>query len=232
MGVFLAELETVVEEGWAQVHRGRFWPLLRERGLSPQMYQTIMTELFHYTRHNSINQAFAAWKVDASDIGLLRFCYDHAAEELGHEKMVEKDLASAGLLTPGLLERAPLPPTQALIGYLYYVGLAEGAVPRLGYSFWAETSYGHIAELLQHMRDDLNLQDRQMTFFVAHAAIDNRHAKQVRGAVSRFATTSMQQQRVMQVARTTLYLTGQILETIADAFEVATDRTPAFAVSA
>ena len=39
----------------------------------------------------------------------------------------------------------PLPATEALVGYLYYVALRYGAVARLGYSFWAEGVYGHIA---------------------------------------------------------------------------------------
>lgn len=170
-----------------------------------------MVELFHYTRHNSINQAFAAWKVDPEKMGLLKFCYSHADEELGHEKMVEHDLRVVGLLEPNTLEGRPLPPTQALIAYLYYVGLTRGAVARLGYSYRAESAYEHIGEILSAIREKLGFSDAQLTFFVSHEKIDVKHAEEVKEAIERFATSPKEQESIIDVARTTLYLTGKLL---------------------
>ncbi|WP_405587134.1 iron-containing redox enzyme family protein [Streptomyces sp. NBC_01190] len=209
---FFAALDETVRKGWEEVHAGQFWQHMRANGIDLDLYRNFMVELYHYTRHNSINQAFAAWRVPPEKMGMLRFCYEHAEEELGHEKMVEHDLAAVGLLTPGLLERPPLPPTQALIGYLYHVGLEFGAIPRLGYSYWAESAYDHLGEALNAVRAGLGVSDREMSFFVAHQSIDTKHAQEVRQALERYATDPVDQARAIDVARTTLYLTGQLLE--------------------
>ena len=211
---FFDRLDATVTAAWDEVKRGPYWRHVLEHGISADLYRRTLVEIYHYTKHNSVNQAFAAWRVDSELMPLLRFCYEHANEELGHEKMVVHDLDRAGLLTPGLLDQPPLPPTEALIGFLYAVALRDGAVARLGYSFWAETAYDHIGELLAKVRADLGLGDRQMTFFVAHQSIDSKHADDVRHALTRFATDPADQERVVQVARTSLFLTGQMLDAI------------------
>lgn len=215
--VLFEELDAAVAAGWARIRRGAFWAHVLDRGMDKDLYVRTMAEIYHYTRHNSVNQAFAAWRVPPEEMALLRFCYHHADEELGHEKMVVHDLESIGVAADETLAAPPLPATQALIGYLYGVGLFEGAVARLGYSYWAERSYEHLAEPLARARGDLGLTDRQMTFFVAHQSIDTKHAEEVQRAVSRFVRTSEQRQQVVGVASTTLYLTGRILEDVLEA---------------
>jgi hypothetical protein len=215
-GEFFASLDQVVFDSWASIKRGRYFTHLLRNGPNPDLYRRTMVELYHYTRHNSINQAVAAYRVDPDETGLLRFCYRHAAEELGHEKMVVHDLRAVGLLRQADVEGPPLPPTQALINYLYAVALSQGAVPRLGYSYWAESAYDHLGDLLTRARTDLGLTDRQMTFFNAHQSIDTRHAQQVREAIERYARTDEQRRGVLEVARTTLFLTGAMLDAVLD----------------
>jgi hypothetical protein len=103
------------------------------RPVTREFYHDLMVEIYHYTRHNSMNQAATAFV--AAPEGLLKFAYHHAADELGHERMVTHDLESIGLLDRQVLNRAPLPATEALIGYLYFVALKYGPIARLGYSF-------------------------------------------------------------------------------------------------
>jgi hypothetical protein len=213
---FFASLDQVVLDGWASISRGRYFTHVLREGPNPDLYRRTMVELYHYTRHNSINQAVAAYGVDPDETGLLRFCYRHAAEELGHEKMVVHDLRAVGLLRRADLQAPPLPPTQALINYLYSVALSQGAVHRLGYSYWAESAYDHLGDLVARMRTDLGLGDRQMTFFVAHQSIDTKHAQQVREAIDRYARTEKQRLGVLEVARTTLYLSGAMLDAVLD----------------
>ena len=67
-------------------------------------------------------------------------------------------------------------------------------------------------------KNRLKLTDKQLTFFVAHSVIDVRHAKDVNEAIERWVETDEDKMAVRQVARTTLYLTGQILESVANEF--------------
>ncbi len=92
------------------------------------------------------------------------------------------------------------------------MAIRQGPVARLGYSYWAEEVYGHIQPILNKFRLDLGLVDEQMTFFVAHSSIDEKHSEEVRVAMQRSVKTGEERARIKEVARVTLYLTGQLLE--------------------
>ncbi|MBV8667332.1 MAG: iron-containing redox enzyme family protein [Burkholderiaceae bacterium] len=210
---FIQALQATVDRDWHGIQQGNFWKLVLGRPVTRELYRDLMIEIYQYTKHNSRNQAAAAF-VEAPD-GLLKFAYQHAGEELGHERMAAHDLESIGLLDRQELQRRPLPATEALIGYLYFVAIKYGPLARLGYSFWAEDVYDQIGGVLAKIRSDLALEDRNMTFFVAHAKIDDKHIDQVTDCIERFAKTEAEQSLVTQVARTTIFLTGQMLEQIA-----------------
>ena len=211
-GELFARLDLAIGDLWAGARAGRPWRHVTEVGMNRDLYRLTMAQLFHYTRHNSINQAVAAFRAEPDEIALLRFAYEHAQEELGHERMILHDLRSCGLLRPDEPLADPLPATDALINYLYGVALREGPVARLGYSYWAESVYRHIRPLLVAARGSLGLTDRQMTFFAAHAELDLRHAEQVRNIIRRTVTTPERAEAVVRVAVTSLWLTLQILE--------------------
>jgi hypothetical protein len=210
---FVRDLRENIESQWREIKKGQFWRLVAERTVTRGLYRDMMLQVYHYSRHNSINQAVAAF-VPAPE-GLLRFVYRHASEELGHERMVTHDLRSIGLLEDADLAAPPLPATEALIGYLYFVALRYGAVPRLGYSFWAEDAHAHIGEPLAKICTDLQLTSKNVTFFGSHAEADAEHIRQVEEALEKYAVTPQDQELVTRVATTTLSLTGQLLEQVA-----------------
>ena len=210
---FVRDLRETVEAQWREIKRGQFWRLVMERPVTRPLYRDLMLQVYQYSRHNSMNQAVAAF-VPAPE-GLLRFVYRHASEELGHERMVTHDLRSIDLLEESDLAKPPLPATEALIGYLYFVALRYGPVARLGYSFWAEDAHAHIGEPLAKICADLRLTSKNVTFFGSHAEADVDHIRQVEEALEKFAVTPEQQELVTRVAMTTLSLTGQLLEQVA-----------------
>ena len=211
-GLF-ARLDASIGALWAGAERRPFWGRIVSEGWDRAAYRRTMIQIFHYTRHNSVNQAAAAFRADPDDLALLRFIYGHAKEELGHERLALHDLRSLGLVAEdGSDIDPPLPATDALINYLYGVVLRDGPVPRLGYSYWAESVYPHIAPLLGAARSSLGLADRDMTFFVAHAEVDAGHAEQVRAAIRRAATTPARADAIHRVAVTSLWLTIELLE--------------------
>jgi hypothetical protein len=210
---FIATLRGTVDAEWEQIKKGRFWNRVMREPVSRGLYRDLMMQVYHYSRHNSMNQAVAAF-VPAPE-GLLKFVYQHAGEELGHERMVIHDLKSIELFDEADLSQPPLPATEALIGYLYYVSLRYGAVARLGYSFWAESIYVHIQDAFRKISADLGLERKNVTFFGSHAQADESHSQQVEDALMRYATTKEEQALVTRVALTTLSLTGQLLEQVA-----------------
>ncbi len=210
---FLMTQRSAVDAEWARIKQGVFWHRVMEHPVSHALYRDLMLQIYHYSRHNSMNQAVAAF-VPAPE-GLLKFVYKHAGEELGHEKMVVHDLKSIGMLHENDLKGLPLPATEALIGYLYFVALRYGAIPRLGYSFWAEAVYAHIQPAFQKICTDLQLTSKNTTFLGSHALADAAHIQQVEDAIQTYAIAERDQALVMQVALTTLSLTGQLMEQVA-----------------
>jgi hypothetical protein len=207
-----ARLDASIAKAWAGARRGRFWQQVTEHGCSSELYRVTMLQVYHYTRHNSINQAVSAFRADPEQLSLLRFVYEHAREELGHEQLVLRDLRAAGLLREGEELDPPLSATDALINYLYGVALREGPVPRLGYSYWAETAYTQLNPLLGRVRESLSLHERDLSFFCAHSAIDVKHAEQVRSTLRRTVSTAKEADAVHRVAVTSLWLTLELLE--------------------
>jgi pyrroloquinoline quinone (PQQ) biosynthesis protein C len=203
-------LDRTIATLWARARAGAFFRHVLEQGVDRELLRQTLSQIVHYTRHNSINQAVAALRASPDDALLLRFVYLHAAEELGHEKLALRDLEALGISREALAP--PLPATDALIHYLYGVALREGAVARLGYSYWAESAYREIEPLLARVRESLGLDDRALTFFVAHSAIDVRHAEQVRQTLRTQVSTPEQARAVERVAATSLWLTIEVLE--------------------
>lgn len=53
---------------------------------------------------------------------------------------------------------------------------------------------------------------------MAHAVIDIKHAQDVNDAIEEWVITDKEKRDVIQVAKTTLFLTGQILESVAQTY--------------
>ena len=70
---FVHSLRESVDAQWGEIKRGEFWRLVMARPATKQLYRDMMLQVYHYSRHNSVNQAVAAF-VPAPE-GLLKFVY-------------------------------------------------------------------------------------------------------------------------------------------------------------
>jgi len=208
---FFTTLEQETAKSWNKIYQGPFWQHLRQHGLNRELYISVMTQIYGFTKYNSQNQALAATKVTSDRLHLLRFCLEHAFEEAGHDLMVLNDLENIGVDREIIQHKPLLPATQAFTAYVFRVANEYDATARLGYSYWAEGSYSYLKELTDAMRNDLNLPDKHMTFFVAHSEIDKKHLNDVIENIERWCITPEQQNDLIEVLRTTLSLTGSIL---------------------
>jgi pyrroloquinoline quinone (PQQ) biosynthesis protein C len=214
MEQFLNELYNQEIESWRRIHQGVFWRHILNHGIDKSLYCRLMTEIYHYTYHNAQNQALAAVGVGSERLPLLNFCLHHAYEEAGHDLMVLHDLELIGVDRKSIKKTSPLPETKAFVSYLYSIASKKDATARLGYSYWAEGCYTHIADLLTAIRRDLKLGEKEMTFFVEHSVIDTSHIEKVKKMIKTFCTDRKLQEDVLDVLRTSLYLQGQMLDGI------------------
>lgn len=207
-------LEKRIAATWADIlDRSALARAIRSGEFSPELYMIYMLETYHYTAHNARNQALAGVANPQNPV-YMKFCFDHAADEAGHEMMALHDLRSLGQSDAKLVLPPPLPSTETLIGYLYWASQHGNPFRRLGYSFWAESSYEHITPLVSQVKQNLGLKDSQLTFFIAHSAIDAEHAIEVRSIIERVAKTADDWAAIGETAETSLRLTGHMLDEV------------------
>ena len=166
-----------------------FLKVIKPGYASKYLYAIYMIETYHYTFHNSRNQAAVATRNEDLNINYMKFCLHHAEEEAGHEMMALHDIKNLGFKVDKNNLPEPLNATKDLISYLYEVSNSGNPYARLGYSFWAERVYAYIKPLLTLMSVGVGIKKNSMTFFNEHSDIDAKHAEEVDQAILRFAKT-------------------------------------------
>lgn len=206
------KLDKIIATEWNSIHSGRFWTHLKEKGLDKKLYIIVMKQIFHYTSHNSQNQALVSINLDSTRVGMLKYVLHHALEEAGHDTMVIHDLTKFNITESDIRNDKLLPETEALISFLYWTALKKDPVARLGYSYWAESCYGYIEDLTNSMQSDLELKSKYMTFFIGHSSLDEKHFEEVKEALQQYCNNDLLFDQVCETALTTLRLTGNMLD--------------------
>lgn len=144
----------------------------------------------------------------------MKFCLKHAMEEAGHELMALHDIKAMGFDVEIDSLPEPLAETQALIAYLYRISEQGNPVGRLGYSYWAESSYHYFGEVLHRIKTKLDLTPAMMTFFIEHGEIDQGHFEEIKKSIGSFARSEVDLEDIEKVMINSLRLTGNMLNGI------------------
>jgi len=212
----LEALDALLEHTWAELLSR---PVAANFLTSPasadrRMLALYLIQAYHYASHTSRNQAAVGVSMRTSNVHYLKYVYEHALEEVGHELMALHDLRALGVAIedPARDMPAPLPETEVLIAYLYYVANFGNPVQRLGYSYWAESAYGVGQSFLDGITARMNLGREQLTFFHVHADIDAKHANDVEKALLKACETPADWKAVRRAAETSLRLNWAMIE--------------------
>lgn len=177
-------------------------------------YAMYLTQCYHYTWHTARNQALVGANLANTDTQYMRYCFEHALEETGHELMALHDLRAIGLDIddPRRDLPRPLPATELLIAYLYWVATQDNPVQRLGYSYWAERAYPYGSGFREAVEARMKLERRQMTFWYVHAELDDKHADDVARALVNACRSDADWRAVERVTETTIKLSFDLIE--------------------
>lgn len=215
----LIQLDNRIEKAWAEILNGsRLVKAIREGRVSKALYAIYMIETSHYTAHNARNQGLVGVR-HADNPVYAKFCFEHAAQEVGHEKMALHDVMSLGLKNENFDIPPALPATEVLIAYLYWISFTGNPLQRLGYSYWAENAYQFITPLINKLSDTLLLKPAQLTFFVAHSDIDVEHFNEIKVILQRTCKRQCDWDAIANVMETSLRLTGNMLEAVYEQYE-------------
>lgn len=216
----LSELRFDLGNLWdRELCRSKFINFIRNNSVPKNLYAQYLIETYHYTQHNALNQALVGARTDVGNFAYQRFCFHHAAEEVGHQMMALNDINNMGYrIEESELPKA-LPQTTVLIAYLYWISTQGNPIQRLGYSFWAENCYSYIAPILKKVRDDLQLSDKHMSFFVAHAEIDSDHAAEVERIIKKVCVSDKDHKDLAEVMETSLRLTVDMMDAVFNEYQ-------------
>jgi len=215
----LALLQAKLDKKWEEViQNSRMIQHILDGKVDEKLWIMYMMETYHYTYHNARNQALVGVVSKDLPVRYMKFCFEHAEEETGHELMALLDIRAMG--TPIEIEDipAPLVDTEVLISYLYWVSSQGNPLQRLGYSFWAENCYSYINPIIENVKEKLSLTDNQLTFFIAHSNIDEEHAKEVQDMIIKHAKTDDDWEKIERVMLTSLSLQKNVLDGVFDAY--------------
>ncbi len=210
----IAHLDAVCDEVWARIKATRYYAALMKGQVTPGILHRYLAETYFYVRENAKNQAAIVLRLDDSQADYAKYCLKHALEENGHEQMCLHDLRTTGFDLQRLEGLRPLPATAGFIAFLYHWADHQNPIGRLGYSYWAEGAHGYLQEGMAKVKTLFGLNDNQMTFFVAHAAIDEKHFKEVKDALTAFCKTEQDWADVAYCIRVTGALTAHMLDEI------------------
>jgi hypothetical protein len=212
------KLDQAMEEEWKRILESSM--LFREvlsGSTDRRLYALYLAETIHYTSHNARNQAAVVLNIAGSsprEIRYMKFCLKHALDEAGHELMAYHDLKAAGFNIP-LKDLPPaLPATETLVAYLYRVATTGNPIRRVGYSYYAEDGYRFFGHVMQKAAQNMRLTPAMMTFYVEHSEIDAKHSDQVKSILEATARDERDWKDVEEVLRTSLRLTGAMLDDI------------------
>lgn len=215
----LTSLKKARDAAWAIILKHASWPAFILAGdFDARFYGIYLTETYHYVMHNPRHQALVGALSKDQPFNYTKFCYEHAEEETGHEMMAHHDLASLGSGNSAIAIPPPHPATEIFIAYLYWVSTNGNPLRRLGYSFWAEDSYGYIEPLVRRVKETLRLDAAQMTFIISHATIDEKHSQDIENMIGTFCKTEEDWQAVEDVMNTSLRLQSEMLEQVVNSY--------------
>jgi pyrroloquinoline quinone (PQQ) biosynthesis protein C len=112
-----------------------------------------------------------------------------------------------------------LPATEVMIAYVKYLSLSEKPWRSLGYHYWIEQPYDYILPFMQALKHNMGLKDEQMSFYLQHVKIDQKHGKDIQNIVMKVCETDEQWEEIKEMTRTSLWLMFRMVQDIIDEYE-------------
>ena len=210
------KLDTVIGQRWGELlSPERLQKLMAVvKSKDRRAYAILLIQIYHYAYHMARNQALVGANLSNTNTRYMKYCFEHALEETGHELMALHDLRKMGVAIEDPRTELPdmLPGTEQLTAYIYWVSTQGNPVQRLGFTYWAERSYEFLNPFIGSSRSDLGLEKSAMTFFFSHAHVDEKHAEDVKKIISEICTSAKDWRALERTASISLQITTAMID--------------------
>jgi len=211
----LQKFDNLIEKKWQQIFASDMAQQFIDdfMGKDKRIYALYLTQVYHYAFHTPRNLALAGANIHNTNTSFMHHCFEHAADETGHELMALHDLKMLGIPIVKLPDDIPkiLPSTETMVGYVKFLATSNNPFRIMGYSYWIERPYAHILHFMEQMEMNMNLSKNQMTFYYNHKEIDKKHGLEIENAIVEFCTTQFHWDGIKEAALTTMQLMLNLL---------------------
>jgi pyrroloquinoline quinone (PQQ) biosynthesis protein C len=219
----ITELHQLMYREWETILKTNPFTLSLMSGKADKrLFALYLTQVYHLTRHNPVNQALVAqnilnnnpYKILSQKTRYMKFCFHHAEEEVGHEYMALHDLKNLGVEVQENEMPDALAATKVFIDKVYDIALNAHPAARLGYSYWAEGCYEIFKPFSQGITAGMGITAKSTTFLDQHSAIDEKHFEEVKDIIHVAVQDDTAAEGVRQALIETIKLTGDILANV------------------
>lgn len=219
----IKDLDQMMWDEWTNILKTNPFTLalLSQKG-DKRLFALYLTQVYHLTRHNPVNQALVAKRIlSGNDYPIvsfktryMKFCFHHAEEEVGHEYMALHDLKALGAEIDESQMPKPLKTTDVFIQRIYDIALERHPAARLGYSYWAEGCYEIFKPFSKGITQGLGITSKSTTFLDQHSAIDEGHFAEIKDILHVAVLDEKAALAVKDALVETIRLTGDILANV------------------
>lgn len=186
--------------------------------LTRAQYSRYLGDVLCYARHSSQVIGMAAVRLVASHPALADYLFEHAREELGHDRWVEADLRELGLSEAQIDAIQPSSACLRMLGLEYLHAGHGNAVGLFGWMFVLESLGGRVGgQMARGIDQALGLQGRALYFLTGHAEADADHSRDLFDIIAAHVSDEADRRAVVAMARESIELYCGILDHAADA---------------
>lgn len=181
--------------------------------LTRAQYARYLGDVLCYARHSSQVIGMAAVRLVASHPALADYLFEHAREELGHDRWVESDLRELGLSEAQIGAIQPSSPCLRMLGLEYLHAGHGNAIALFGWMFVLESLGGRVGgQIARGIDQALGLQGKALYFLTGHAEADADHARDLYDVISAHVTDEADRSAIVAMARESIDLYCGILD--------------------
>lgn len=149
--------------------------MIREGRITKLLYQSVLREIYHYTKEDPQMQAYAATYFRGDDRETVKLFLRHAISEVGHEKLALDDLKTLGENVREIERSQPLPATIAFTAFGFYKITFGNPVAYLGYLYFLEFLPTQHGGVFRNPLLDAGIPEEALSFLRDHMTVDVGH---------------------------------------------------------
>lgn len=180
-------------------------------------YVGYLVNVFHYAKHSAQVISLAGSRCVERAPTLASYYFEHAGEELGHERWALSDLADLGVTEQAVLESSPAPSCAAMIGLEYFTAGHGNPVALLG---WMRVLESLGDELGHKIADRIDAgmgpakHGKASSFLRGHGDADRDHIKEIDRQVAAHVGSPRDRRDIVLVATASADLYVRMLDDI------------------